>query len=129
MNTKYIAALLTLLVSSSAFANTSTQCKTVFKVTYDDALTLQTDSILKVDPDFDVNQALTLELTSTYCGIRTKSINEVPDLVLEGDTRTITQKRENVLTTYVQVYKDVRWVTTSYTQVLIDPNKDEQEPV
>lgn len=127
MNKKYIAALLTLLVSSSVFANT--QCKTVFKVTYDDALTLQTDSILQVDPDFDVNQALTLELTSTNCAIRTKNINEVPDVFLEGDSRTITQKRENVLTTYVQVYKGARWVITSYSQALIDLNKDEQEPV
>jgi hypothetical protein len=129
MNTKYIAVLLTLLVSSSVFANTSTQCKTVFKVTYDDALTLQTDSILKVDPDFDVNEPLTLELTATNCEIRTKSINEVPDLVQEGDTRTITQKRDKVLTTYVQVYKDGGWVTTSFTQVLIDPNKDEKAPL
>ncbi|GIU49089.1 hypothetical protein [Shewanella algidipiscicola] len=129
MNKKYIAALLTLLVSSSVFANTSTQCKTVFKVTYDDALTLQTDSILQIDPDFDVNQALTLELTSTNCAIRTKNINQVPDVAQEGGSRTITQKRENVLTTYVQVYKDARWVTTSFTQVLIDPNKDEKKPV
>lgn len=90
---------------------------------------MQTDSILQVDPDFDVNQALTLELTSTNCAIRTKNINQVPDVAQEGDSRTITQKRENVLTTYVQVYKDARWVTTSFTQVLIDPNKDEKKPV
>lgn len=77
----------------------------------------------------DRNFPITIKMQSKRCGseARTNGLPN-PDFGQPGDTRTVTQTRGNIRTTYEQIYVDgAGWVTTKITREIL-PESPEPPP-